>query len=197
MNTPAPPAAQAVLDFWFGTPGSDEYGTQRALWFRKRDETDAHIRAQFGALTATALDGGLRDWDASTRGLLARILVLDQFTRNIHRNTPRAFAGDPLAREAARQLIDSGAHEQLTPVERIFVYLPLEHAEDARLQAESVQLFQTLADAHAGFASTLDYALRHQEVIARFGRFPHRNAILGRTSSAQEADYLAQAGSGF
>jgi len=189
--------AQSVLDFWFGAPGSETHGQQRRFWFLKRDDTDASIRARFGSLTESALAGGLDHWDDSTRGTLAHILVLDQFTRNIHRDTPRAFAGDPMARTLARRLIDSGEHAALMPVERIFAYLPLEHAEDAALQDESVALFTALAAAHEGFDSTLDYARRHQDVITRFGRFPHRNAILGRQSTTGEAAYLAQPGSGF
>jgi len=189
--------ARSVLDFWFGPPGSEADGQQRPFWFRKREETDATIRTRFGAVTGTALAGGLADWDDTPRGLLAHILVLDQFTRNIHRNTPRAFAGDAMARALARRLIDDGAHQSLQPVERIFVYLPLEHAEDPALQVESVALFTALDAAHDGFGSTRDYALRHQAVIARFGRFPHRNAILGRIDTPEERAYLAQPGSGF
>jgi uncharacterized protein (DUF924 family) len=191
------PDARSVVDFWFGPPGSETYGQQRPFWFRKCEETDATIRARFGAVTDAALEGGLADWDDTPCGLLAHILVLDQFTRNIHRNTPRAFAGDAMARALARRLIDDGAHRSLLPVKRIFVYLPLEHAEDPLLQAESVALFTALDADHAGFGSTLEYAQRHQAVIVRFGRFPHRNAILGRPDTPAEAAYLAQPGSGF
>ena len=189
--------ARSVLDFWFGAPGSETYGQQRRFWFLKRSDTDATIRERFGTITDTALNGGLGDWDDTARGMLAHVLVLDQFTRNIHRNTARAFAGDAMARALARRLVDSGDHATLLPVERIFVYLPLEHAEDAALQAESVALFTALAADHPGFDTTLDYARRHRDVIERFGRFPHRNAILGRPNTLEESDYLAQPGSGF
>jgi len=189
--------AQAVLDFWFGPPGSDSEGRQRALWFRKRAATDEAIRERFGAVVDIALKGGLADWDTTARGALAHLLVLDQFTRNIHRDTVRAFAGDPLALALARRLIATGADTQLPPVERIFVYLPLEHAEDRGAQAESVRLFSALAAAHAGFDGPLDYALRHQATIERFGRFPHRNALLGRPDTPEEAVYLGQPGSRF
>jgi len=190
--------AQDVLDFWFLPPSHEGHGKQRPEWFRKDDAFDAAIRERFGATIAKAVAGGLREWDAlGARGVLARLLVLDQFTRNAHRNTPDAFAGDTLALAAARQLVDSGAHLELSPVERSFAYMPFEHAEDARMQEQAVELFTALSKAHPGFTETLDYAHRHRGVIARFGRFPHRNAILGRASTPEEAEYLRQPGSGF
>ncbi|TVT72130.1 MAG: DUF924 domain-containing protein [Denitromonas halophila] len=192
-----PDAARQVLDFWFGAPDSADYGTHRPLWFEKRDDTDAAIAGRFGALVDQALAGGLTDWDTTERGALARILLLDQFTRNVFRNTPRAFAGDALALRAAQALVDPGHDAQLRPVERVFAYLPFEHAEDLAKQARAVALFKALHDTHPGFDSTYDYALRHQAVIAQFGRFPHRNAILGRASTPAEQAFLATPGSGF
>jgi len=144
------------------------------------------------------VSGGLRDWDAEgPQGLLARLIVLDQFTRNARRGTPGAFEGDALALAAARKLVDSGAHRELLPVQRQFAYLPFEHAEDARAQEQAVELFTALANEHDGFADALDYAHRHRGVIARFGRFPHRNPILGRANTPEEAEYLMQPGAGF
>ena len=190
--------AQAVLDFWFLPAGEAGHGAQRREWFVKDPAFDAAIRARFGDLITRATAGGLREWDEQgPRGVLARILVLDQFTRNVHRHTPDAFAGDVLALAAARALVDSGAHLQLTPGERQFVYLPFEHAEDAGMQERAVELFTELAAQHAGFGDALDYAHRHRGVIARFGRFPHRNPILGRASTPDELDYLSQPGAGF
>ena len=189
--------AQDVLDFWFLAPGSEGYGAPRAQWFRKNDAFDALIRAQFGDVIAHAVAGGLRAWDASAQGTLARLIVLDQFTRNAGRDTPGAFAGDQLALIAAQGLVASGAHLHLLPVQRQFAYMPFEHAEDAAMQARSVELFDALSAQHPGFEGVLDYAHRHRGVIARFGRFPHRNAILGRASSDEEIAYLAQPGSGF
>ncbi|WP_312514572.1 DUF924 family protein [Massilia sp.] len=190
--------AQEVLDFWFLPTTDAGYGKQRMEWFRKDAAFDAAIRDRFGAAIAQAVTGGLREWDEQgARGVLARILVLDQFTRNAHRNTPESFAGDPLALAAARQLVDSGAHLSLTPVERQFVYMPFEHAEDARMQERAVELFTDLAASHEGFNEALDYAHRHRGVIARFGRFPHRNPILGRASTPEEQEYLSQPGAGF
>ena len=190
--------SQDVLDFWFGAPGSLEAGKPRREWFVKQDAFDALIRARFGATIEQALAGGLREWDdEGPQGALARILVLDQFTRNAHRDTPTAFAGDALALAAACRLVDSGADRQLPPLQRAFVYMPFEHAEDAYMQERAVELFGILAAEHPGFDEMLDYAHRHRGVIARFGRFPHRNAILGRASTPEETEFLRQPGSRF
>ncbi len=189
---------QDILDFWFGAPGSPDAGQPRRAWFVKKDAFDATIRERFGAAIDAALAGGLREWDeAGPQGVLARLLVLDQFTRNAWRNTPRSFAGDALALAAARALVDSGADRALAPWERAFAYMPFEHAEDAYMQERAVELFSALAAEHPGFDEMLDYAHRHRGVIARFGRFPHRNAILGRASTPEEADFLKQPGSRF
>lgn len=190
--------SQEVLDFWFGAPGSLDAGKPRREWFVKQDAFDAIVRGRFGATIEQALAGGLREWDdEGPQGALARILVLDQFTRNAHRDTPRAFAGDALALAAARRLVDSGADRQLPPLQRAFVYMPFEHAEDAYMQERAVELFGILAAEHPGFDEMLDYAHRHRGVIARFGRFPHRNAILGRASTPEETGFLRQPGSRF
>ncbi len=191
--------AQDVLDFWFLPRDDAGYGKARPEWFRKDPAFDAQIRERFGAAIAQAIAGGLREWDIDhgAQGTLARILVLDQFTRNAHRDTPGAFAGDTLALAAARQLVDSGADRSLEPQQRAFAYMPFEHAEDARMQQCAVDLFTQLASEHGGFAEMLDYAHRHRGVIARFGRFPHRNPILGRASTPDELQYLSQPGAGF
>jgi uncharacterized protein (DUF924 family) len=190
--------AQEVLDFWFGAPGSDTAGKPRREWFIKNDAFDDQIRQRFGTVIDQAIAGGLREWDAEgPQGILARLIVLDQFTRNAYRNTPRAFAGDTLGLLAARQLADSGAHKALTPLQRSFAYMPFEHTEDAFMQERAVALFTALAAEHPGFDETLDYAHRHRGVIARFGRFPHRNEILGRASTPEEIEFLRQPGSRF
>ena len=190
--------AQDVLDFWFLPPGDPAYGKARMEWFRKDPAFDAQIRERFGSLIAQALAGGLREWEMEgPQGALARILVLDQFTRNAYREAPESFAGDTLALAAAQALVDSGADRQLPPFQRAFAYMPYEHAEDARMQQCAVDLFARLADEHEGFTEMLDYAHRHRGVIARFGRFPHRNPILGRASTADELQYLGQPGAGF
>ena len=189
---------QDVLDFWFGAPGSALHGQPRREWFVKNDAFDAVIRDRFGPTIEAAVAGGLRDWDgAGPPGILARLLVLDQFTRNAWRNTPQSFAGDALALAAAQQLVDSGAERTLPPLQRAFVYMPFEHAEDAYMQERAVELVSGLAAEQPGFDEMLDYAHRHRGVIARFGRFPHRNAILGRASTPEEAAFLQQPGSRF
>lgn len=190
--------AQEVLDFWFGAPGGPEFGKPRAAWFRKDDGFDDAIRTRFGDLIAQAVAGGLREWDEEgPQGMLARIIVLDQFTRNARRDTPGAFEGDALALAAARKLVESGAYRELPPVQRAFVFMPFEHAEEPRAQEQAVELFTELVRDTGAFADMLDYAHRHRGVIARFGRFPHRNVILGRASTPEEAEYLRQPGSGF
>ena len=190
--------AQEVLDFWFLPPTAAGYGKPRDLWFRKDDAFDSAVSARFGALIEQAVAGGLREWDRQgPPGTLARILLLDQFTRNAYRGTPASFSGDALALAAAEHLADSGADQTLLPVQRWFAYMPFEHAEDARMQERSVALFTALAEANQGYEGVLDYAHRHRGVIARFGRFPHRNEILGRASTADEIAFLAQPGSRF
>ena len=185
--------AQEVLDFWFLPPSDSGHGKQRAEWFRKDDAFDAAIRERFGAAIDHAIAGGLREWDAQgPRGVLARILVLDQFTRNAYRATPDSFAGDLLALNAARQLVDSGAHLALTPLERVFVYMPYMHSESALIHEQALKLF-----AQPGMENNLDFERRHKAIIDRFGRYPHRNAILGRTSTPEELAFLNEPGSSF
>lgn len=191
------PRAQEVLDFWFGPAGSPVHGSQRTEWFAKDDGFDALIGQRFGGLVDAALAGGLRDWDAQAEGALARILVLDQFTRNSARGTPRAFAGDRQALEAARSLVDAGTDRLLTPLQRSFAYLPFEHAEDTAMQDQALRLFTALAGEAPDLAGMVEYARRHREIVVRFGRFPHRNGVLGRPSSAEETAFLQQPGSRF
>jgi uncharacterized protein (DUF924 family) len=189
------PRAAAVLDFWFGAPGSAEHGQTRDLWFTKQTATDALISARFGTLVESALRGELDAWSGTLRGALAQIVLLDQFTRNAFRDTPRAFAGDARALTVAQALVDAGHDRALSRHERWFVYLPFEHAESLPLQERAVALFTQLAD--DGLDAPLAWAIKHRDVIARFGRFPHRNAILGRASSPEEVAFLAQPGSRF
>lgn len=184
-----------VLDFWFSAPDSSEYGAAREMWFRKSDATDATIRARFGADVEAALAGERRDWANGPRDTLAVVLLLDQFTRNIFRDTARAFAGDAQALQLAREVVDRGADRLLVPVERWFVYLPFEHSESLSMQEESLRLYRKLAA--EGHPDALAWAQKHYDVIARFGRFPHRNQLLGRDSSAEELAFLAQPGSRF
>ncbi len=192
-----PSEAQAVLDFWFGAPGSAEYGSDGKAWFSKDDAFDATLRARFGPAIEQALRGELDDWAADPQSALARVLLLDQFTRNAFRDTPRAFAGDIQALAFASAMVGARQDEALPSFMRGFVYLPFEHAEGLAMQEEAVRLFTRLAAADPASASMLDYAHKHRRVIEHFGRFPHRNEILGRQSTAEEIAFLQQPGSRF
>lgn len=199
--TAVPPTAAAVLRFWFGDGEADAV---RDEWFKKSPAFDAEIEQRFAAEIEAALRGRLDHWQATTDGAVALVLLLDQFTRNSFRDTPRAFAGDAQALGVARRLVAMGRDRALPPLRRWFLYMPYEHAEDLAAQEECVRLFTALAaevppaDALAGaLAGALDYARRHAAVIRRFGRFPHRNAVLGRASTAEEAEFLREPGSRF
>ncbi len=193
-----------VLRCWLGAHPLEFAAMQRVQgqWFMKNQAFDAELRQRFGATLDVALAGRLQDWAASAEGRLALLIVLDQFTRNVFRGDARSFSGDARALALALEGIERGHDRAVPPMARIFCYLPLEHAEDAAVQARSVALFTALRDAadaqpKAFFDGTLEYAHKHQDVIARFGRFPHRNAVLGRASTAEELAYLAQPGAGF
>jgi uncharacterized protein (DUF924 family) len=190
-----PPLQQEILEFWFGRPGTPDYGSTRDAWFRKDALFDAAIRERFGSAIETALADGFADW-ASPRGALARIILLDQFTRNAFRDTPRAFAGDRLAQSLAKDAVAHGDDRELLAVERWFMYMPLVHAESTLAQEQALSLFCRLRD-ETGLAEPLPWAERHAEIIRCFGRFPHRNAILGRDSTPEELAFLAAPGSRF
>ncbi|WP_298184888.1 DUF924 family protein [uncultured Pseudomonas sp.] len=195
---------QPLLDWWFG-PGvtaAEVAASRTALWFAKQDQQDDQAREQFAGLVEQALAGQLQGWPREPQGWLATLLLLDQLPRMIFRNTPRAFAGDALARPLSLHGLSQGWDQQLLPIQRVFVYLVLEHAEELALQNQAVQLFSSLHQQAATaerelFAGYLDYAERHQQVIARFGRFPHRNHILARSSSREESAFLREPGSRF
>jgi uncharacterized protein (DUF924 family) len=189
--------ADAVLEFWFGPPGSAEYGSARKQWFAKGEAFDAEIRMRFGALIERALRGELESWGAAAPAALAQLLLLDQFTRNAFRATPRAYAGDARALAAASRMVGLRQDEQLAPFMRAFVYLPFEHAEGLAMQDEAIRLLTRLVAVAPEQQLMLDYAWRHRAIIERFGRFPHRNDILGRRSTAEEIAFLKRPGSGF
>ncbi len=193
-----------VLEFWFGRADDEAQvlRTHAPLWFRKSAELDAEITMRFGAVVAAASQGGLNEWSDTAQGVLARIILVDQFRRNIHRNSAAAFEADARARAWTLDGIERGLDRQLRPVERTFFYLPLEHAEDRTLQARCVQLFEALRDSvpeplREAFEGYLAYARAHRDIIERFGRFPHRNALLARPSSPEEIAFLAEPGSSF
>jgi uncharacterized protein (DUF924 family) len=196
---------ESVLDFWFGACGPDGAldPVKRKMWFGDGRENDGEIRRSFGALHERAAGGGQeQEWTATPRGRIALIVVLDQFSRHIHRGSAAAFAQDPAAQRLAVAGINQRLDRELVPAQRAFFYLPLEHAEDIELQRLCVRCFDGLARAVADvwrndYESFLDYARRHRDVIERFGRFPHRNAILRRASTPAEREFLKQPGSTF
>ncbi len=186
-----------VLSFWFGIDGSP-----REEWFRASDAFDAEIRSRFGEALERAARGELEEWKSTPRGRLALVVLLDQFSRNVFRGTPRAFAQDPRARALALEGIEGGQHHSLALLERSFLYLPLMHAEEVALQDRGVALFEELARAAplelaSYLQSCAKFARAHRDIVARFSRFPHRNAILGRESTAEETEFLKQPGSAF
>jgi len=195
---------ETVLAFWFGPPGSaaETAGRQRTLWFGKSPENDQAVIERFAATLTAATAGQLNHWAHTPRGRLALVIVLDQFPHHIHRDRPQAFATDPQALALSLAALATGEDRQLAPIERVFLYLPLEHAESLDLQNRSVLLYEQLAqeagdDERALFDNFLDYARKHRDVVARFDRFPHRNAILGRISTPDELEFLKQPGSRF
>lgn len=195
---------QPLLDWWFGTgtTAAEVAAARSALWFGKQDSQDFDARERFAGLVEQAQAGELADWADSPQGWLALILLLDQLPRMIFRDSPRAFAGDDLARQLVLAGLDEEQEEALAPLQRVFVYLVLEHAEDLLLQDEAVRRFTRLLSVAASaeralFADYLDYAERHRQVIARFARFPHRNAVLGRPSTPEELAFLREPGSRF
>jgi uncharacterized protein (DUF924 family) len=179
--------ATEVLGFWFG----DETGVRREAWFEKNSGFDAEIRERFGAVLERAMAGELDGMATTPRGCLALVIVMDQFPRNIYRDDGRAFATDGQALALAKSAIEAEFDQQLTPLEREFLYLPFEHSEDLDDQHRSVELFATLG------ADALEWAERHLAVIERFGRFPHRNAALGRETTEEEAAFLEEKPGGF
>jgi uncharacterized protein (DUF924 family) len=188
--------AGEVLAFWFGEAGSPSRGKPRAEWFRKDPAFDAEIRRRFLALHASAALGERERWRERPETLLALIVVLDQFSRNLYRDDPRAFSQDARALACAQAMVDRGWDSGLLPVERQFAYLPFEHAEDLALQDRSVELFATL-EAYPATKGLAEWAEKHRVIVRRFGRFPHRNAALGRASTPEEIAFLQEPGSRF
>jgi uncharacterized protein (DUF924 family) len=185
VNAARPAAADAVLHFWFEELTPED-------WFRKDPSVDRRIAERFGSTLAAAAQCELFHWRGSARGRLAEVLVLDQFSRNIHRDTPAAFAIDTLALALAQEAVAHGCDLELPVPQRVFLYLPWMHSESALLHEQALQLFAT-----PGMEMNLEFEHRHKAVIDRFGRYPHRNAALGRTSTPEEIEFLRQPGSAF
>jgi uncharacterized protein (DUF924 family) len=174
-----------VINFWFEE-------IEPRLWFASDKDFDALVRGRFLGLMQKAAAGELYSWRQEAEGRLAEVIVLDQFSRNVHRNTPLAFAQDPLALVLAQEAVASGALSVLNPTQRSFLLLPYMHSESAEIHVVAERLYREFAP-----AGNHDFELRHKAIIDRFGRYPHRNEILGRTSTPEELEFLAQPGSRF
>jgi uncharacterized protein (DUF924 family) len=179
------PSPDSVLSFWFEE-------IEPKLWWVKSAEFDRLIETRFGELHRAAARCELHAWRATPSGRLAEVIVLDQFSRNIHRDTPLAFAADPLALGLAQVAVELGEDDELAAARRVFLYMPYMHSESREIHELALGLFAT-----PGMESNLDFERRHKAIVDRFGRFPHRNAILGRTSTAEEIEFLRQPGSSF
>jgi len=191
------PQAQAVLEFWLGDAMQTGWPleSRSKLWFGGGAELDATVRERFGAQVDEALRGGLIEWEQHPLDNLALILLLDQFSRNVYRGQPMAFAGDTRAQDLVTGALARGWDDALPLAGTVFLYMPLMHAEDIALQDECVRRFESLAarapnERHTELLSNVDFARKHRDIIAQFGRFPYRNATLGRESSAQELEFL-------
>ena len=196
----------AVLGYWFGDLKEGEIPPDDVIarWWGKDQETDDYIRENFGRDLEEAARGGLRSWEETPRGTLALVIVLDQFSRNIYRDDPRAFAQDGRALETAMSGIARGFDKWLYPVMRVFFYMPFMHSEDLLMQERSLELFRGLEnefssvpDVSEMLSGNRDFAERHYDIVKRFGRYPHRNRILGRESTPEEIEFLKQPGSSF
>lgn len=195
-----------ILEFWFGSVNiSDNQQTakqQAKLWWSKDDAVDKEIQHRFEPTLKALLTGHYSNWFETPQGRLAAIIVLDQFSRNMYRNSAHAFSQDSLALYWTLEGIRQGDDKKLSPLQKVFFYLPLEHCEQLSMQNLAIEKFEQLAaNSYQGFADLaqgfLDFAHQHHAVISQFGRFPHRNALLSRTSSAEELEYLAKPGAGF
>lgn len=190
------PEAREVLDFWFGKPGEEGHDEYREAWFQKDAAFDNEVKERFSGLYERAARGELDGWRDEAQSCLALIIVLDQFPRNMFRGDPRTYATDEKALELARYARERGLDRELPPVRRHFVYMPFMHSESVEDQRLSVELFEALAR-EPGATDVTEYARGHAKIVERFGRFPHRNAILGRETTAEEAEFLKEPGSSF
>jgi len=190
------PRATALLDFWFGPIGDADRECHRAIWFKSTDQFDAALRREFLSDYEAAAAGALLSWEASAEGALALVLLLDQVPRNIFRETPRAYATDAAACATADRALERGFDQMVPPAWRLFFYMPFHHSENIADQRRSVALFNALPRNPDRRGSLRRYGCPYIEVIERFGRFPHRNEILGRQSTAAEIAFLSRKNSG-
>ena len=192
QDTQLPDRARALIDFWFGPPGDPERERHREIWFKSSEEFDAALRREFLADYEKGAAGGLGSWEASPEGALALVLLLDQVPRNIFRGSARTYATDPAARVVADRALARGFDQMFPPAWRLFFYMPFHHSENLADQQRSVKLSETLPRNPDRRASLRRYGCPYIEVIERFGRFPHRNPILGRQSTPEELAFLAE-----
>lgn len=195
---------ETICEFWFGTDQDDlDVIRQRSkLWWSKNPDVDTEIKARFSSYLAKATNGELEGWKQTPLGTLALILLTDQFSRNMYRDTAEAFAYDAISQTLCKQGLKDGTDQFLRPIQRVFFYMPLEHSESLADQEHCIQLFQRLAaesEPHSkdGFERYIDFAVRHRDIINRFGHFPHRNALLNRVSTPAEIEFLKTPGSSF
>lgn len=188
--------AKTILEFWFGHPDEPGYGKPRQVWFSKKTDFDREMHSRFLTDYQQAAAGYLDNWLDTPESCLALILLLDQFPRNVFRDTAEAFATDSEALSAAQHAVTQGDDRKLLPVQCWFIYLPFEHSESLADQRQCVKLFQQLSH-DPDSVGAIEYAFRHMQIIERFGRFPHRNSILNRTSTPKEEEFLQLPGSSF
>jgi uncharacterized protein (DUF924 family) len=182
-----------VLDFWFGREGEPGYGGFREEWFRKDSDFDREVRDRFEGLYEDAAAGRLAGWKEDARGCLALVILLDQFPRNMYRGDPRSYATDREAQETAQYAVERALDRELPEFQRRFLYMPFMHSENLAHQRRSVELFRELGEDDADDP----YAVRHMEIVERFGRFPHRNEVLGRPTTPEESEFLKEPESSF
>lgn len=197
MTSHIPTRVETIHEEWFGQIGTagEVADDKRVRWYKKDPAFDAHLREQYQHDVRRALAGDYDSWSDTARGTLSLVILLDQFTRNIFRGTPDMYCGDERAVELTERVLQLELDKVLWPSERHFLYMPLMHAENVNRQDRCVEVFAELA-AETGVAAS-DYAKQHRDIVARFGRFPHRNELLGRTSTAEELAFLKQPGSSF
>lgn len=191
-----PNSADEILAFWFGAEDDEGYGGFREAWFQKDEAFDREVGDRFGDLYERAAGGELDGWRDEARGCLALVIVFDQFPRNMFRGDPRTHATDDKALEVSKYAIEHALDRELPASQRMFIYMPFMHAEDVEDQRRSVELFEMLA-AQSNAPNVVEFAIGHRDIVERFGRFPHRNAILGRETTPEEAEFLTQPDSSY
>ena len=191
-----PSSPNEILDFWFGREGEEGYGEFREAWFKKDEEFDDQVRERFLDDYERAARGEYDGWREAPEGFLALVILLDQFPRNMFRGDARTYATDEQALEISESAIERAFDRELPPFQRMFLYMPFMHSEDVEVQRRSVELFESLAAAENG-RDVRDFTVSHRDIVERFGRFPHRNALLDRETTPEEAEFLKEPGSSF